>query len=55
MPTVLLMALLHSFGQDDMNEVQHDFFGQVAPLVLALALHGVNIIVNSSIACLGSR
>ena len=38
MPMASSMAPLHSLGQDDSNEVQHDIFGHVRPLELVLAL-----------------
>ena len=41
------MAQLYSLGQDNWNEVQHDFFGHVIPLVLTLKLHDANSIVNA--------
>ena len=33
-PAVSLMVPLHSLGQDDQNEMQHDFFGHLRPLAL---------------------
>ena len=50
----LLMTSLHSFSQDDQNEV-HYFFGHVTPLVLASAPDNSNGIVNDTIAFLRSR
>ena len=49
------MACLHSLGQDDQNEVQHDFFGQVTALVLVSALHDANRTVNGTTTSLRSR
>ena len=36
MLTVCSMAPAHSLGQDEGNEIQHDYSGHVTPLVLAL-------------------
>ena len=55
MPIVLSMAPLHSLGQDNSNEVQHDLFGHVTLLVLASASCIANSIVNDTIESLGSR
>ena len=33
------MARLHFICQDDQNEVQQDFFGQVTPVLLVSASH----------------
>ena len=46
---------LHSLGQDNQNEVQHDSFGNVMPLALVLLLHNANDIINSSTEFLLSR
>ena len=35
MPTTAVMAPLHSSGEENQNEVQHDFTDHVTPLVLA--------------------
>ena len=42
------MVPLHSIGQDDQNEVQHDF-GHVISLALASAVHDANDIINGII------
>ena len=42
-------ALLHSFDQDDCNEVQHDFFGNVIALVPVLAADAFNGVINGTI------
>ena len=39
---MMLMALLHSLGQDDQYVVQHDFFGHVIPLEPEPASYDVN-------------
>ena len=49
------MASLHTFGQDDRNEVQHDFSGHVMPLALVLASHDAVSIPNVAITFLRSR
>ena len=49
----LLMALLHFLGQDEQNEVQHDFLGHF-PL-LALVSHDAKGVINGNIAFFGSR
>ena len=41
MSMVSSIATLYSFGQDDQNEVQHDFVGHVMPLVLVSALYDI--------------
>ena len=51
----MLMASLHSTGQDDRNEVQHDFSGHVMPLALELASHNAVSILNVTITFLRSR
>ena len=38
MPMELLEAPLHSLDQDDQNEIKHDFFNHVKPMVPALTL-----------------
>ena len=42
------VTALHSLGQDDQNEVPHDFFGHVIPMVLALALRDINGVINAT-------
>ena len=49
------MTTLHYLGQDDKNEVLHDFLCHMLPLALALAPCDVNSIVNGVIAVLWSR
>ena len=49
------IAPLHSLGQDNQNEVQHDIFGHVMPLALVLASCDANGIVNSTSAFLRAR
>ena len=39
------MEPLYFLGQDKQNEVQHDFFGHVTPLALAMTLHGADGII----------
>ena len=51
-PTVSSMAPLHSLGQDNLTEVQHDIFGHAIPLVLVSASCDVNAISNSFTALL---
>ena len=46
------MATIHSLGQDDLNEVKHDYFGNLTPLVPALALHDASGVINGTIAFL---
>ena len=43
----LSVNIYYSLGQDNWNEVQHDFFGHVIPLVLAS--HDSYSIVNDTI------
>ena len=49
------MVPLHKLGQDDQNEMQCDIFGHVTPLVLALAPHDTESVVNGTITFLRSR
>ena len=46
------MAPLHSLHQENQNEVQHDLFGYMTPLALALASHDGKSIVNDMTAFL---
>ena len=49
------MKPLHFPGQDNQNEVQHDFFGHVMPLVLESAVCDADNIISHTIALLMSR
>ena len=49
------MTPLHSLDQNDWNQVQHDIFGHVIPLVQVSTICTANNIVNGIIAFLGSR
>ena len=55
MLTASSMVPLHSLGQDNQNEVQHDFFDQLKPLAPASESHNAGGIVNSTITILMSR
>ena len=46
MPMVLSKAPLHSVGDNDQNEMKHDFFSHVMPLVPTLPSCDVNCIIN---------
>ena len=46
---------MHSLGQDDQNDLQHDFFGHVTLLTLAWALHDADSIANGTTAFLKLR
>ena len=48
------ITAIHSLGQDRQNEVQHDLVGHVQPLLLTLASHDANAIVNDTTAFLKS-
>ena len=50
MPRVLSMAPLYSLGHNDQNEVKHDFFNHVMPLVPALLSCDSNCIINGTIS-----
>ena len=52
MPTVSSVTPFHFIGQDDQNEMQHDFFSH---LTLAWALCDANGIVYSTIVLIRSR
>ena len=52
--TTLSMSPYHSLCQDDQNKVQHDLFGQVMPLALALALCDTDGIISGTTAFLRS-
>ena len=45
---------LHSLGQDNRNEFQHDLFGHVMPLTLVLASSDVDGVINGIVAFLSS-
>ena len=50
------MAPLNSLGQDDRNEVQHDFYSHVTQLTLTSAAYDANgIIISIIMASLQSR
>ena len=55
---VMLKALsaapLHSSGQNNQNEVQHDLFGHVVSLALALASTDADSVINDMITFLSS-
>ena len=53
MPMLLSMALLHSEGRNDQNEVKHYFFSPVKTLVPALLPCDANCITNGIIWSLG--
>ena len=55
MPTAPSMAPLHYLAQDTWNEVQHDIFSHVKPLVSALASHDADGIINGTTAFLRIR
>ena len=55
MPMVLSMAPLHSLGQHDQNEVQHDLFVHVMPLTLDLTSSDADGVMNGFITFLRSR
>ena len=55
MPMALSMAPLYSLGQDDENEVQHDIFGHVTPLVQLTVYLDTDRFVNGTTALLRSR
>ena len=54
-PMASSMTPLHLFSQGNQNEVQHDFFGIVMHLVLALASCNVDGIVHGTTAFVSSR
>ena len=49
MPMVLSMVPLYSLGQNDQNEVQHDFFGHVMSLMMAFMSCDANGVINGTI------
>ena len=49
------MAPLHSLGQDDQNEVQHDFLCHVMPWVPVSASHDADGSINGTTAFPTSR
>ena len=55
MPMALSMVPFHFLGQDEQNEVQHNIFGHVMPLLLASASHDADGIINSTIVFFRSR
>ena len=55
MQTTLLMVPLHSLGQDDQNEVQHDVLDHVTALAQASTSNYANGIVNGTITFLISK
>ena len=48
-PMVKPMAQLHSLDHNDQNEVTHDFFSHVTPLVPALLSCDAKYIINGTI------
>ena len=48
-PMALSTAPLHSLDKHDQHEVQHDLFGHVIPVAIALASHDVESIVHGTI------
>ena len=38
------MSALHFLGQNNQNQIQHDFFGHLTQLSLALASHDATVI-----------
>ena len=51
----LSMATLHSLGQHNQNEKQHDFFGHVIPLEQVLLYCDAKDIINTTTAFVGLR
>ena len=49
------MILSHLLAQDDQNEVQHDIFGHITPLVPALVSCDANSVVNGNITFIKLR
>ena len=54
-PMALAIAPLHSWGQDNLNNVQHYILGYVIPLVLFSVSHYANSVINGNIPFLTSR
>ena len=54
-PLMPLMALLHSLGQDNQNEVKHDHSDHMRPLVMALASSNDNSVINGSLHSLAQH
>ena len=48
-------GIIHFLGKDNQNEVQHDPFGHVMPLVLASGSYDADNIISNTIAFLWSR
>ena len=55
MPTASSVVPWHFLGQDVCNEMQHNLFHYMIPLMPALASYGANCIINSTIALLRWR
>ena len=55
MPKVSSVTPFHLLGQDDQNEIQHNFFGHVKYMVLALAACDADGIVNGTAAFVSSK
>ena len=55
MPMPSSMTPLHSLGHDNQNEVQHDLFGHVMPLALALVSSDAHGVITDISATLRSR
>ena len=53
MPMVLSMAILHSLGHNDQNDMKHLLFSQLIPLLPALLSKDANCIINGIISSLG--
>ena len=52
MLTVLSMAPLHFKGQENGNEVQHDFIGHMTPLASVSVSYDADTIINAISVCL---
>ena len=53
MPMVLSLASLLALGQGDQNEVKHNVFSHMMPLIIALLSCVANCIINDTISLLG--
>ena len=55
MPMALSIVSLYSLGKDDLNNVQHNVFGHVMALALALLSDHAKSVINDSILFVRSR
>ena len=55
MQMVLSMAKLHLVGHSNQNEVKHDFFSHMRPLLLALLSCDANCIITGTMLLIRSR